>query len=230
MAGDWLADAVVYEIYPQSFADSNGDGDRRPPRGDRPPRPHRVARRRRHLVQPVLRLAVRRRRVRRLRLPAHRAALRHQRRPGRAGRAGPGSAASGSCSTWWPGTPRSSTPGSSASCRRRPGPGRRPLRLVRGAAALRRGTPTLPGTPAWVPSPGPRPGWYLKNFYDEQPALNFGWVRDAGRRAVARRRRRPGPAAQPGGAAGDHGLLAEPGGRRVPGRHGVLPGQGRTTA
>ena len=33
-----------------------------------------------------------------------------------------------------------------------------------------------PGTPAWVPSPGPRPGWYLKNFYDEQPALNFGWV------------------------------------------------------
>lgn len=35
----------------------------------------------------------------------------------------------------------------------------------------------LPGIPAWVRSPGPRPGWYLKNFYDEQPALNFGWVR-----------------------------------------------------
>ena len=34
----------------------------------------------------------------------------------------------------------------------------------------------MPGTPAWVPSPGPRPGYYLKNFYDEQPALNFGWV------------------------------------------------------
>lgn len=34
----------------------------------------------------------------------------------------------------------------------------------------------LPGTPAWVKSPGPRTGWYLKNFYDEQPALNFGWV------------------------------------------------------
>ena len=34
----------------------------------------------------------------------------------------------------------------------------------------------LPGIPAWVKSPGPRPGWYLKNFYDEQPALNFGWV------------------------------------------------------
>ena len=34
----------------------------------------------------------------------------------------------------------------------------------------------IPGMPAWVASPGPRPGWYLKNFYDEQPALNFGWV------------------------------------------------------
>ncbi|MFD0524148.1 alpha-amylase family glycosyl hydrolase [Paractinoplanes durhamensis] len=38
----------------------------------------------------------------------------------------------------------------------------------------------MPGTPAWVPSPGPRPGYYLKNFYDEQPALNFGWVARAG--------------------------------------------------
>jgi maltose alpha-D-glucosyltransferase/alpha-amylase len=33
-----------------------------------------------------------------------------------------------------------------------------------------------PGTPAWVRSPGPRKGWYLKNFYDEQPALDFGWA------------------------------------------------------
>ena len=34
----------------------------------------------------------------------------------------------------------------------------------------------VPGTPAWVRSPGPRRGWYLKNFYDQQPALNFGWT------------------------------------------------------
>src|SRR4051794_32093529 len=34
----------------------------------------------------------------------------------------------------------------------------------------------IPGTPAWVRAPGPRKGYYLKNFYDEQPALNFGWV------------------------------------------------------
>ena len=31
----------------------------------------------------------------------------------------------------------------------------------------------------WVRSPGPRPGWYLKNFFDEQPALNFGYARPA---------------------------------------------------
>lgn len=36
----------------------------------------------------------------------------------------------------------------------------------------------LTGTPAWVRSPGPRAGWYLKNFFDAQPALNFGWARN----------------------------------------------------
>ncbi|MFD2841761.1 alpha-amylase family glycosyl hydrolase [Populibacterium corticicola] len=30
---------------------------------------------------------------------------------------------------------------------------------------------------AYVPSPGPRTGWYLKNFFAEQPALNFGYAR-----------------------------------------------------
>ena len=29
----------------------------------------------------------------------------------------------------------------------------------------------------FVPSPGPRPGYYLRNFYDSQPALNFGYAR-----------------------------------------------------
>ncbi len=29
----------------------------------------------------------------------------------------------------------------------------------------------------FVPSPGKRPGYYLKNFFDEQPALNFGYAR-----------------------------------------------------
>jgi glycosidase len=31
--------------------------------------------------------------------------------------------------------------------------------------------------PDFVRSPGPRPGYYLKNFFDEQPALNFGYAR-----------------------------------------------------
>jgi glycosidase len=30
---------------------------------------------------------------------------------------------------------------------------------------------------AFVPSPGRRPGYYRKNFYEEQPALNFGYAR-----------------------------------------------------
>jgi maltose alpha-D-glucosyltransferase/alpha-amylase len=29
----------------------------------------------------------------------------------------------------------------------------------------------------WVASPGTRPGYYFKNFFDEQPALNFGYAR-----------------------------------------------------
>ena len=35
----------------------------------------------------------------------------------------------------------------------------------------------LPGDTPWVASPGPRAGYYLKNFYDAQPALNFGYGR-----------------------------------------------------
>ena len=36
-----------------------------------------------------------------------------------------------------------------------------------------------PGSP-WVASPGARLGYYYKNFYDEQPALNFGYARPDG--------------------------------------------------
>jgi glycosidase len=31
--------------------------------------------------------------------------------------------------------------------------------------------------PDLVPAPGPRSGYYLKNFFDEQPALNYGYAR-----------------------------------------------------
>ncbi len=33
------------------------------------------------------------------------------------------------------------------------------------------------GRPGWVASPGTRPGCYLRNFFDVQPALNFGYAR-----------------------------------------------------
>jgi maltose alpha-D-glucosyltransferase/alpha-amylase len=34
-----------------------------------------------------------------------------------------------------------------------------------------------PAGPGWNPSPGARPGFYLQNFYPVQPALNFGYAR-----------------------------------------------------
>jgi len=44
-------------------------------------------------------------------------------------------------------------------------------------ASAQQNSEGAPGETPWVPSPGPRPGYYLKNFYDAQPALNFGYAR-----------------------------------------------------
>ena len=86
---DWWRGAVIYQIYPRSFQDSNGDGV-----GDLAGITRRLAlcrrpRRRRDLDLALLRVADEGLRLRRLRLHRRRSALRHARRFRRAGRRGP---------------------------------------------------------------------------------------------------------------------------------------------
>ena len=157
---------------------------RRPPRCARPPGPPGLARRGRGVVQPVLRLAVPGRRLRRLRLPQDRAAVRHATTTWSRSSRPPASAGSGSCSTWSPGTPRPSTSGSGTP----PPSTRRPLHLVgparRTVRALARPAPRL------LP----------EELLRQQPALNFGYARTGPGRALAASRSTP-PGRRPTGQA-----------------------------
>ena len=204
MSADWLRDAVLYEIYPQSFADSDGDGV-----GDLPgalahldhlawlgvdavwfnpcfASPFRDAG---YDVSDYLTIAPRygsnddmvawwrRRSGGRMRVVLDLVA--------------------GHTSAEHPWFQQVCTPTANPTTTATSGGSSRRRRLVRGH----------PGTPAWVRSPGPRPGYYLKNFYDAQPALNFGYARTDPDRAVAGRRLATPDHGQPAGAEGDHRVL-----------------------
>ena len=84
-----------------------------------------------------------------------------------------------------------------------------------------------PGATPWVAVARPTP-WLLPQELLRRPAgVELRVRRAARRRALAGGGRRPRTSAQPAGAARHHGVLARPRGGRLPGRHGVLPGQGR---
>ena len=80
----WWRSAVVYQIYPRSFADSERRRHRRPAGHHRAAGPPGRARRRRALAVPGLPVAAGRQRLRHQRLHRHRAGVRH---PGRLRRA-----------------------------------------------------------------------------------------------------------------------------------------------
>ena len=211
----WWRNAVIYEVYPRSFADGNADGRGRPARarragsrtwpssgstrsGSRRGTPHRW---------PTAGTTSR--------LPRHPPDVRRPWRTPRRSSPRPTGSASGSSSTWSPTTPAASTPGSP---RRWPGgPVRPSAPATSSGTAMDRRASQPPnnwisafGGPAWtrVREPDGSAGqWYLHTFAPEQPDVD--WSSPEVRRGVRR----------------DPAVLARPRRRRVPDRRG--PGDGQ---
>ena len=80
---------------------------------------------------------------------------------------------------------------------------------------------------AWAPVPGRRGGYYQLNFFPCQPALNFGYARANPAEPWRRPGRRRGSSGEPAGAQRRHGALVRPRHQRLPRRHGRLARQGR---
>ncbi len=103
----------------------------------------------------------------------------------------------------------------------------RGLRARRGRSSLHLGRNRNDGRlpDRFVRSPGSRPGGYLPNFFDFQPALNFGYARQNAHEPWRQNTDGRRPPGQSRGVAHDHRPLATAGRVRVPGRHGLLAGQ-----